>query len=354
MSLLTDPAAATAGAAAADTAADTAAGHAAPDPAHRLRRSRRTETMRAFVRETRLHPRQLVAPLFVTPGHARREPVGSMPGVERVTPDEALKDARALASLGIGGLILFGLPAEKDAQGTGGWIRDGIVQESLRRLRDADLDLVLIADTCLCEYTDHGHCGPLLADGRVDNDATIELYARTAASQAEAGADIVAPSGMMDGQVAAIRRGLDADGRQDAAIMAYAAKTASAFYGPFREAAGSAPSFGDRRGYQMDPANARESMREMAVDVAEGADMLLVKPALPSLDILAAARARFDLPIGAYQVSGEFASIEAAAQRGWLDRRRALTESTTAILRAGAGFVITYAAADLATWAREA
>ncbi len=327
---------------------------AVPDPAHRLRRTRRTETLRAFVRETRIHPRALVAPLFVQPGHGRRDHVGSMPGVERVTPDEAVADARRLAALGVGGVILFGLPADKDAVGTGGWIEDGIVQETLRRLRDADVDLVLIADTCLCEYTDHGHCGPLLADGRVDNDATIELYARTAASQAVAGADIVAPSGMMDGQVAAIRRGLDAAGAQETAILAYAAKTASAFYGPFRDAAGSAPSFGDRRGYQMDAANGREAMREMEIDIAEGADMLLVKPALPSLDILAAARARFDVPIGAYQVSGEYASIEAAAERGWLDRRRVLTEATTSILRAGAGFVITYAAADLAAWAREA
>jgi porphobilinogen synthase len=251
-------------------------------------------------------------------------------------------------------VILFGLPADKDEIGTGGWIEDGIVQETLRRFRDADLDLVLIADTCLCEYTDHGHCGPLLADGRVDNDATIELLGRTAASQAAAGADIVAPSAMMDGQVAAIRRALDADGHHDIAILAYAAKTASAFYGPFRDAAGSTPAFGDRRGYQMDPANARESMREIEHDLAEGADMILVKPAMPSLDILAAARARYDVPIGAYQVSGEFAAIEAAAERGWLDRRRALTESTTSILRAGAGFVITYAAADLAAWAREA
>jgi porphobilinogen synthase len=322
-------------------------------PTHRLRRTRRTATVRAFVRETRIHPRQLVAPLFVFPGSGRREPVGSMPGVERVTPDEALRDARRLQALGIGGVILFGLPAEKDATGTRGWVPDGIVQETLRRFRDADLDLVLVADTCLCEYTDHGHCGPLLADGRVDNDATIELYARTAISQAAAGADIVAPSGMMDGQVRTIRAGLDAAGLQDAAIMAYAAKTASAFYGPFRDAAGSTPAFGDRRGYQMDPANGTESMREMQLDVDEGADMLLVKPALPQLDILAAARARFDLPIGAYQVSGEYASIEAAAANGWLDRRRALTESTTAILRAGAGFVITYAAADLAVWARE-
>jgi porphobilinogen synthase len=338
--------------AAAPETRDTEAG--LPTPTHRLRRTRRTEALRAFVRETRIHPRQLVAPLFVFPGRGLRAPVGSMPGVERVTPDEAERDARRLAALGIGGLILFGLPAEKDPIGTGGWIADGIVQETLRRLRDADLDLALIADTCLCEYTDHGHCGPLLADGRVDNDATIELYARTAVSQAEAGADIVAPSGMQDGQVAAIRAGLDAAGATDTAILAYAAKTASAFYGPFRDAAGSAPAFGDRRGYQMDPGNGRESMLEMQIDVDEGADMLLVKPAMPSLDILAAARARFDVPIGAYQVSGEFAAIEAAAERGWLDRRRALTESVTSILRAGAGFVITYAAADLATWAREA
>jgi porphobilinogen synthase len=324
-----------------------------PDPAHRLRRTRRTEALRAFVRETRIHPRQLVAPLFVYPGREGRQPVGSMPGVERVTPDEALIDARKLADLGVGGLILFGLPADKDATGSGGWVEDGIVQQTLRRLRDESLDLVLIADTCLCEYTDHGHCGPLLADGRVDNDATIELLGRTAASQAAAGADIVAPSAMMDGQVAAIRRALGADGAHDTAILAYAAKTASAFYGPFREAAGSTPAFGDRRGYQMDPANGRESMREIEHDLAEGADMILVKPAMPSLDILAVARARYDVPIGAYQVSGEYASIVAAAERGWLDRRRALTESTTSILRAGAGFVITYAAADLAAWARE-
>jgi porphobilinogen synthase len=319
-----------------------------PEPAHRLRRTRRTEALRALVRETRIHPRQLIAPLFVFPGSGRREPVGSMPGVERVTPDQALADARVLAGLGVGGVILFGLPAGKDAVGTGGWIPDGIVQETLRRFRDADLDLVLMADTCLCEYTDHGHCGPLLADGRIDNDATIELYARTAASQAEAGADIVAPSGMMDGQVAAIRAALDGTGAQDTAILAYAAKTASAFYGPFRDAAGSTPAFGDRRGYQMDPANGRESLREMQVDVDEGADMLLVKPALPQLDVLAAARARFDVPIGAYQVSGEYAMLKAAAQNGWLDGDAAALESVTAIKRAGADFVLTYFARELA------
>ena len=324
-----------------------------PDPAHRLRRTRRTEALRALVRETRIHPRQLVQGMFVRPGRGVREPIGSMPGVWRVTPDEAVKDARALEALGVGGVLLFGLPETKDAIGSGGWAEDGIVQQTLRLFREADLDLVVIADTCLCEYTTHGHCGPLADDGRVDNDAAIERLAATAASQAEAGADVVAPSAMMDGQVAAIRARLDDDGRQDTAILAYAAKTASAFYGPFREAADSAPAFGDRRGYQMDPANAHEALREMDVDIAEGADMLLVKPALPSLDILAAARARYTVPIGAYQVSGEYAAIEAAAQRGWLDRRRALTEATTSILRAGAGFVVTYAAADLATWSRE-
>jgi porphobilinogen synthase len=324
-----------------------------PLPTRRLRRIRRSEALRSLVRETRIDPRALVMPLFIIPGSDRREVVSSMPGIERVTPDQAVRDARALAQLGIGGVILFGLPSDKDALGTGGWIREGVVQEALRRLRDADLGLALIADTCLCEYTDHGHCGPLLPDGQVDNDATLELYARTAVSQAKAGADIVAPSGMMDGQVAAIRHALDSSGLRDAAILAYAAKTASAFYGPFRDAAGSAPAFGDRRGYQMDPANGRESMHEMQLDLDEGADMLLVKPALPSLDLLAAARARFDVPMGAYHVSGEYAAIEAAAANGWLDRRRAHTEAVTAIMRAGAGFVITYAAADLARWVRD-
>ena len=237
--------------------------------------------------------------------------------------------------------------------GSGAWAPNGIVQETLRRLRDAGPDLVLIADTCLCEYTDHGHCGPIGADGRVHNDASVELLARTAVSQARAGADIVAPSAMMDGQIAAIRSALEADGLADTALLAYAAKTASGFYGPFREAAASAPAFGDRRGYQMDPANGREAMREMAIDVVEGADMLLVKPALPSLDILTRARDRFDVPIGAYQVSGEYAQIHAAGQRGWIDTRRVLLESITSIVRAGADFVITYAAADVATWIRD-
>ena len=319
----------------------------------RLRRLRRTPAIRALVRETRLHPSMLVAPLFVRPGSGIREPIGSMPGVVRLSPDEAVVEARRLAGLGVGGVIVFGLPADKDPVGTGAWIEDGIVQEALRGLRAANLPLVLIADTCLCEYTDHGHCGPLEPDGAVDNDAAVRLLARTAVSQADAGADVVAPSAMMDGQVAAIRAGLDAAGHAGTAILAYAAKTASAFYGPFREAADSAPAFGDRRAYQMDPANAREARREIAADVAEGADMLLVKPALPSLDILARARADHDLPIGAYQVSGEYALVKAAAERGWVDERRVVLESLVSIVRAGADFVITYAAADVAAWLRE-
>ena len=319
----------------------------------RLRRLRRTPAIRALVRETRLHPSMLVAPLFVRPGSGIREPIDSMPGVMRLSPDEAVVEARRLAGLGVGGVIVFGLPADKDPAGTGAWIEDGIVQEALRGLRAANLPLVLIADTCLCEYTDHGHCGPLEPDGAVDNDAAVQLLARTAVSQAEAGADVVAPSAMMDGQVAAIRAGLDAAGHAGTAILAYAAKTASAFYGPFREAADSAPAFGDRRAYQMDPANAVEARREIAADVAEGADMLLVKPALPSLDILARARADHDLPIGAYQVSGEYALVKAAAERGWIDERRVVLESLVSIVRAGADFVITYAAADVAAWLRE-
>jgi porphobilinogen synthase len=324
-----------------------------PASAHRLRRLRRTASLRELVRETRLHPRQLVAPIFVQPGRGERAPISSMPGVARLSPDEVVSEARRLTGLDVGGVILFGLPADKDAIGTGAWIEDGIVQETLLRLREADLDLVLIADTCLCEYTDHGHCGPLDGHGAVINDEAIEGLARTAVSQARAGADIVAPSAMMDGQVAAIRAGLDAEGFAGTSILAYAAKTASAFYGPFREAADSAPAFGDRRGYQMDPANRREAMREMAIDVEEGADALLVKPALPSLDILARARDRFEVPIGAYQVSGEYAQIEAAARLGWIDRRRTHLEAATSIVRAGASFVITYAAADVAAWLRE-
>jgi porphobilinogen synthase len=276
-----------------------------------------------------------------------------MPGQARLTPDLAAQEAVRLADLGVGGLMLFGLPREKDSIGSGASDDDGIVQDAFRRIRALELPLVTIADTCLCEYTDHGHCGPLAADGTVDNDAALVRLAETAVAQARAGAEIVAPSAMIDGQVGAIRAALDAEGFSQTAIMAYASKHASAFYGPFREAADSAPAFGDRRAYQMDSANGREAMREMALDVAEGADILLVKPALPGLDLVAAARARFDLPIAAYQVSGEFAMIAAAAEQGWLDGRRAMTEAVIAIVRAGAGIVITYAAADLATWLRE-
>ena len=329
---------------------------ASPDePARpvRPRRLRRTAALRDLVRETRLHPSMLIAPLFVQPGTGVRVPIGSMPGVSRVSPDVAADETARLAGLGIGGVILFGLPESKDRLGSGADADDGVVQEALRKIRDLDLSIVTIADTCLCEYTDHGHCGPLAADGSVDNDAAVARLATVAVSQARAGADIVAPSAMMDGQVAGIRARLDAEGLAETAIMAYAAKHASAFYGPFREAADSAPAFGDRRAYQMDPANGREAIRELTLDVAEGADILLVKPALPGLDLIAAARARFDVPVAAYQVSGEFAMIAAAAERGWIDGRRAMIEAVSAMVRAGAGIVITYAAADLATWIRD-
>jgi len=319
----------------------------------RLRRLRRTPALRALVRETRLHPSMLVAPLFVQPGVNRRDPIGSMPGQSRLSADLAADEAVRLAALGVGGVILFGLPETKDPLGSEASANDGIVQDAVRRIRALEVQLVTIADTCLCEYTDHGHCGPLATDGSVDNDAALVRLADTAVAQARAGADVVAPSAMIDGQVGAIRAALDAAGFEQTSIMAYASKHASAFYGPFREAADSAPAFGDRRGYQMDPANGREALREMDLDVAEGADILLIKPALPGLDLVAAARERFDVPIAAYQVSGEFAMIAAAAERGWLDGRRAMTEAVTAIVRAGAGIVITYAAADLATWLRD-
>ena len=332
---------------------DRSASPAALPLTERPRRLRRTAALRGLVRETRLDPGMLVAPIFVRSGRGVREPIASLPGVARLSPDEAADEASRLAGLGVGGVILFGLPETKDPLGSHASIDDGIVQETFRRLRALELPIVSIADTCLCEYTDHGHCGPLAADGSVDNDAALVRLAETALSQARAGADVVAPSAMMDGQVAAIRAALDAAGFGQTAIMAYAAKHASAFYGPFREAADSAPAFGDRRSYQMDPANGREALREMTLDVAEGADILLVKPALPGLDLIAAARARFDLPIAAYQVSGEYAMLMAAAERGWLDGRRAMTEAVTAIVRAGAGIVITYAAADLAAWLRE-
>jgi porphobilinogen synthase len=324
----------------------------APVPATRHRRLRRTAALRSLVRETRIHPSMLVAPLFVCPGSGVRDPIASLPGVARVSADVAAEEAARFAEVGLGGVILFGLPVGKDAEGSEASSDDGVVQDALRRIRALDLRLVTIADTCLCEYTSHGHCGLLAADGSVDNDRSLTRLAEAAVSQAGAGADVVAPSAMMDGQVAAIRAALDAAGHQKTAVMAYAAKHASAFYGPFREAADSAPAFGDRSGYQMDPANGREALREMDADVAEGADVLLVKPALPGLDLIAAARARFDVPVSAFQVSGEYAMIAAAAERGWLDRQRAMTESITAIVRAGASIVITYAAVEVATWIR--
>jgi porphobilinogen synthase len=272
-----------------------------------------------------------------------------MPGQFRLSVDELVAECHGIAAAGIGGVLLFGLPESKDAQGSGAWEADGIVQRAIRGLRSDGSTLVVVADVCLCEYTDHGHCG-VLEDGRVANDPTLELLGRTAMSQVEAGADVVAPSAMMDGQVAAIRRALDAEGREDTPIMAYAAKYASSFFGPFREAADSAPRSGDRRSYQMDPPNAREALREMAADLAEGADVLMVKPALPYLDVLRRARERFDVPLAAYQVSGEYAMIAAAGERGWIDRRAAALESLTAIARAGADIVITYFAKEAAEW----
>ena len=319
----------------------------------RGRRLRRTPALRELVRETRLDPAMLVAPLFVRAGHGVREEIATMPGQRRVSVDGLARRADELLRVGVRAVLLFGLPDAKDPEGTGAWAADGVVQSAVRELRRAAAeDLVVIADVCLCEYTSHGHCG-VLRDGTVDNDATVQLLARSATSLAEAGADVVAPSAMMDGQVAAIRAGLDEAGHPDTAVLAYAAKHASAFYGPFRDAAESAPAFGDRRGYQMDPGNGREALREIHADVAEGADMVLVKPALSALDIVAAAHAAINVPVGAYQVSGEYAALCAAAERGWLDRRAAALESLTAIARAGAQFIVTYFAEEAAVWIRE-
>jgi porphobilinogen synthase len=292
----------------------------------------------------------LVAPIFVRPGSGIREEIGSMPGQLRLSVDEVAAEAERLLERGIGSVLLFGLPEAKDPDGSGAWAEDGIVQRAIAELRRAaGDDLAILADVCLCEYTSHGHCG-VVRDGSVDNDLSLPLLARTAVSLAEAGADVVAPSAMMDGQVVAIRAGLAEAGMNDTAVLAYAAKHASAFYGPFREAADSAPAFGDRRSYQMDVANGREALSEIRADIAEGADMVMVKPAMPALDLVAAARAAVDVPIAAYQVSGEYAAICAAAERGWLDRRAAALESLTAIARAGAGVIVTYFAADAAGW----
>jgi porphobilinogen synthase len=315
-------------------------------PATRLRRFRRTGALRSLVRETRIDPADFVYPLFVGPESRAND---ELPALGRFSVDDLSREAEELLGLGLSAVILFGIPEEKDDEGTGAYAADGIVQRALRSLRERYPDLVLVTDVCLCEYTSHGHCG-VIENGEVANDASIELIARTAVSHVEAGADVVAPSDMMDGRVAAIRAALDEAGLAETPIVSYAAKYASAFYGPFREAAESAPSFGDRRGYQLDPANVREAMRECELDVAEGADALIVKPALPNLDVIRAARERFDLPVGAYNVSGEYAMVKAAAARGWLDERQAAIESLTAIGRAGADFVVTYWAKELAAW----
>jgi porphobilinogen synthase len=327
-------------------------------PATRLRRLRRTKALRSLVRETRLEPGALVYPLFLVPGEGVRREIGSMPGVFNLSIDQAVKEAESTAALGIGGLLLFGLPAEKDEQATGAWAEDGIVQQGIRALKqNRSLDnLVVIADVCLCEYTSHGHCGIVsrggdLSDGggyEIENDSSLDLIAKTARSLAAAGADIVAPSDMMDGRVAAIREELDDAGLHQTPILSYASKFASAFYGPFREAADSAPQFGDRRSYQMDGANPREAMREIEQDLVEGADMILMKPAMPYLDVIHAARERFDVPIGAYQVSGEYSMLQAAFAKGWLEPQRAMLESLLSIRRAGAGFIVTYFAKEAA------
>ena len=319
----------------------------------RMRRLRRSEAMRALVRETVLVPGDLIYPLFLCPGKGVRRAVGSMPGVFNLSVDEAVHEAEEAASLGIGGLLLFGLPETKDEQGSGAYDENGIVQQGLRALKRsaASKKLVLMADVCLCEYTSHGHCGCVIetADGwTVDNDPSLDLLVRTAVSLARAGADVVAPSDMMDGRVAVIRAALDKNALKDTPILSYASKFASAFYGPFREAADSAPQVGDRKTYQMDGANLREAMREIDLDIEEGADMILMKPAMPYLDVILAARDRLGVPIGAYQVSGEYSMLQAAFERGWLDRDRATLESLLGIRRAGADFIVTYFAKEAA------
>jgi porphobilinogen synthase len=322
-------------------------------PITRLRRLRRSEPMRSLVRETHLEPGALIQPLFLCPGEGIRKEIGSMPNVFNLSVDEAVKEADAAAALGIGGLLLFGLPESKDEKATGAWEENGIVQTGLRALKQsaASKKLLLIADVCLCEYTSHGHCGIVKKSGddyEIENDSSLRLISKTAVSLAAAGADIVAPSDMMDGRVAAIRDELDEEGYEQTPILSYASKFASSFYGPFREAADSAPQFGDRRSYQMDGANLREAMREIDLDLGEGADMILMKPAMPYLDVIRAARERFEVPIGAYQVSGEYSMLQAAFAKGWLDRERAMMESLISIRRAGAGFIVTYFSQDAA------
>jgi porphobilinogen synthase len=316
-------------------------------PQYRPRRLRRTPALRALIRETHLSPSQLILPLFARPGAGVRQPVSSMPGVFQTSVDELLLDARAAAEAGVGGVLLFGIPAQKDEQGSSAWDDDGPVQQAVRALKRELPQLVVVTDVCMCEYTSHGHCG-VLVNGEVDNDATLALLSREALSHARAGADIVAPSDMMDGRVGAIRAALDGAGFSGTAIMSYSAKFAGAFYGPFRDAAESTPQSGDRRGYQMDAGNAEEALRETWLDIEEGADIVMVKPAGPFLDIIARVKAETGYPLAAYQVSGEFAMIQAAAERGWLDRERVMLESLLGIRRAGADVIITYFATDAA------
>lgn len=316
-------------------------------PVYRSRRLRRSDRLRALVRETSIAPDDLIAPLFVTyrPG---RHPVAAMPGVEQLSVEAAVEEAVRLEDLGVGALLLFGIPEKKDARGSGAYAADGIVQRAMGAIKERVKHLIVVTDVCLCEYTDHGHCGLLTRDGEVDNDATLELLARSAVSHAQAGADMVAPSDMMDGRVSAIRKALDDSGFSHLPIMSYAVKYASGFYGPFREAADSAPQFGDRRGYQMDPANADEGLREARLDVEEGADIIMVKPALPYLDIISRVKRETGYPVAAYHVSGEYSMLKAAAERGWIDEERVLMESMLSIRRAGADLIITYYAAQLA------
>jgi porphobilinogen synthase len=321
-------------------------------PATRLRRLRKTGVLRDMVRETELSVSRLVYPMFVQLGERARTPIEALPGIDRVSISEAVREAGEAHGLGVPAVLLFGLPAEKDEQGSGAYDDEGVVQLAVQALKEAHPDLVVITDVCLCAYTDHGHCGVLLDDGSIDNDSSLDLLARTAASHARAGADVVAPSDMMDGRVGALRSRLDEEGFKDLPIVAYSAKFASAYFGPFREAADSAPASGDRRGYQMDPANAEEAVREALLDVSEGADVVMVKPALPYLDVIRRVKDATRLPVAAYNVSGEYSMIKAAAAAGYLDERAAVLEALTGIRRAGADIVITYHAKDVASWLR--
>jgi porphobilinogen synthase len=323
-----------------------------PFPQTRLRRLRSTHALRGFVRETRLAPADFVYPMFVAHGVDRREPIPAMPGIDRLSIANAVVEAGEAQALGIPAVLLFGLPASKDEEGSGAWDEEGIVQLATRAIKEAHPELLVICDLCLCEYTSHGHCGVVRPDGSVDNDATLEVLARTAVSQARSGADVIAPSDMMDGRVGFIRSALDEEGLMDTPILAYSAKFASAFYGPFRHAADSAPAFGDRRGYQMDPANADEAVRETLLDVQEGADIVMIKPALPYLDVIRRVKDATSMPLAAYNVSGEYAMLKAAAAAGQLDERAAVLEALTSIRRAGADIVITYYAKEAAQWLR--